>query len=163
MNIEPVVVDLIAVSDIEVQENHFSTFKTLLGKLLERPNLLGVLFQETETLVTFPILVKFCEFSCCQASIVTTGTYQKIMELLELHHKIPAATESSLVQSPTDEKARRLTQETQSHREALLALKRYLSYFPFANFYVFQVSSIVSRLTEFQKLVEKMQAIPTSE
>lgn len=150
-------------SDIEVQENHFSTFKTLLGKLLERPNLLSVLFQETETLVSFPILVKFCEFSCCQASMVTTGTYQKIMELLELHLKIPADTDASLTKSPTDEKARRLSQETQAHREALLALKRYLSYFPFANFYVFKVSSIVSKLTDFQKLVDKVHTIPASE
>ena len=95
--------------------------------------------------------------------MVTTGTYQKIMELLELHLKIPADTDTASSKSPTDEKESRLTKEKQAHRQASLALKRYLSYFPFANFYVFKISSIVSSLTDFQKLVEKIHTIPTSE
>lgn len=95
--------------------------------------------------------------------MVTTGTYQKIMQLLELHHKIKPNVESSIVESSTDDKARRLTKELQSQNDALKSLKRYLSYFPFANFYVFRISDIVSKLLEFQKLVEKSHTIPQAQ
>jgi hypothetical protein len=148
-------------SHIEVIETHFNTFKTFFNKVTDRPNLLGYFFQENVNYVSFPLLVKFTEFKWSEIAMVETGYNQKVMELLELHSrfKVPATNLDLTDESMPAGRKNKLLQEQKekvAQYETLLALKRYLSYFPFANLYIFMVSKLAGDIARFQKLVVEL-------
>lgn len=146
--------------DLEAVEAHFNTFKTILGKVIERPILLGIFFQEIVPHICFPVMIKFTEFKWSKSSMAESSFNQKLMELLTLHSKLDISGEESASSKKRNSLITATKEELLAQHKNLMALKRYLSYFPYANLYVFMICQLWSDIEALRTDLDKYHKPP---
>lgn len=115
-------------TNLETLEIHTITFKYIITKVFDHPLLLNLFFGSSKKTMGLPLLSKSVSFFTSSSGLVRTTVQQFVLQFLE----------TSVQQSETES-------QDQSNREAL---KRYLGYFPFANFYIHNCAQVYRIMEE---------------